>query len=342
MLEHYPEAERFLPGETIIMYWNYDPFHWPRPNAFDQLVRGGHGVIGASGARFGSHNNTMFQFGAAMRGIAAMANLCRHYACDGVLVTDWTKAVATDLTLPCLVYGAVCAWGGSAGLDDFAGRFARLHFGREWDWQRVYSILSPPVPYCEDAGAHQADNVDRFDLSARSFRERVIDYTRQTSPTGGALREGRRNVREEVVASLHEAARRAEVAGQLLLGSVAGAADAPDLTGHGLWAHLDVARRTHAHAARLGLALDEAVRLLKFPAPDDADRRRTVADELEALTAAADTLRRECRSLLERTTFAPVAARIGDLKFPAEASAILRSMSADLRAGVHRSTLLAT
>src|SRR5262249_52440275 len=160
-----------------------------------------------------------------------------------------------------------------------------------------------------------------------SFRERVIDYTRQTSPTGGAPREGPRKVRGEGGARLNAAPPPGRGYRRPAPGAAPRGGCAPAPPGAAPSAPLAPPRPTQTHPTRLGLALDEAVRLLKFPAPDDADRRRTVADELEALTAAADTLRRECRSLLERTTFAPVAARIGDLKFPAEASVILRSVS---------------
>jgi hypothetical protein len=107
-----------------------------------------------------------------------------------------------------------------------------------------------------------------------------------------------------------------------------------------LWAHLDVARRSQSHAARLGLAVDEAVRLLKFPLPDEAERRAAVAGQLDALTAAAAALREECRALLARTTFESVASEIVELRFPRQADGILRAWSEDLRAGVQRSTLL--
>jgi hypothetical protein len=340
MMEHHPEAERFLPDGTVIMYWNYSPFRWPRPQLLQHFTREGRGasVIGASGARFGGLNNTMYDYATAMGGIATMADLCRRNACRGSLVTDWTKAIATDLTLPSLVYGATCAWGDGGSLDDFAHRFAQLHFGRAWDWQRVYALLTPRVPYLEDAGAHQGDNVDRFDLSANTFAQRVVEYTRQTSRSGGVLGEAPRDVRREVIGSLQTAAERAEQAGVILEAALAGGPLSPHAAL--LWAHLDVARRSQSHAAHLGLAVDEAVRLLKFPLPDEAARRAAVADQLDALTAAAAALRDECRALLARTTFEPVAATIVELRFPRQADDILRSWSEDLRAGNQRSALL--
>lgn len=339
MMEHHPEAERFLPDGTVIMYWNYNPFQWPRPQLLHHFARDGRGgsVIGASGARFGSHNNTMYAYPTAMASISTMADLCRRYACEGSLVTDWTKAIATDLTLPSLVYGAICAWGDHRSLDDFAERFSWLHFGREWDWQTVYSLLTPRVPYLEDAGRHQGDNLDRFDLSANPFSQRVIEYTRQTIQSGNVLGEAPKDIRRELIGGMRSAVERAEQARAILQSAHLDGA----LSAHGelLWRHLNLASRTQSHVARLGLAVDESVRLLKFPAPGEAEARAALADQLEELGAEAATLRAEYLTLLKETTFESVANQIVELRFPRAAAALLRTWSVDLRSGAHRTTL---
>jgi hypothetical protein len=339
MMEHHPEAERFLPEGTIVMYWNYAPFEWPRPQLLPHFAREGRSanVIGASGARFGRHNNTMYAYPTAMSSIATMAELCRRYACQGSLVTDWAKAIATDLTLPSLSYGVTCAWGDDGSLDDFVRRFSQLHFGRPWNWQEVYELLTPKVPYLEDAGAHQGDNLDRFDLSASPFAQRVVDYARQTIRSGNILGEAPKDVRRDVIEALRAAGERAQQAGGLLAAARAAGPFLPH--GELLWLHLDLARRTQSHVARLGLAIDEAARLLKFPAPDEGGRRRAMADQFDALSEEAKDLGAEYLALLARTTFEPVAQQIVEMRFPPQAAATLRSWSEDLRASRQRSTL---
>jgi hypothetical protein len=317
MLEHHPAAERYLPPETAIMYWNYTPFRSSRPLAIDRFVASGRAVIGASGARFGRPNHTMFFFAEAMRGVAAVAHLCRTAGAAGAVVTDWTKSVPADLTLPCHVYGAARAWGEAGPQADFARRFARLHTGAEWDWAAVYAAFEAPVPYAEDAYQRVRDRLDRYDLSGLSFAERVVAHTGQDG-------------RPEAVARLTAARASAASARRLLDDVPPGARDSL------LWAHLDLAARTQAHVADLGLAIDAAVRLLKYPLPDDASERERVAGDLEALLRRGPALRRESTALLARTTWGRVAANVAAVRLDPDGERYAAALASDLRAGRRR------
>jgi hypothetical protein len=287
---------------------------------------GGRTVVLASAARSGSHSHTMFSYPKAMRGIAAMAQLSDAYGAEGSLVTDWTKAAAADLTLPCLAYGAACAWGDGADQADFAQRFARLRWGREWDWAAVYALLAVRVPYCDDVLARlpeRIDRLDRLDVTAGTFGAAVVKHTRQAD-------------RKEALAALLDAAQRAAAARELLNGAAAGGIERDDA----LWAHLDLSCRTQAFWADLGVAIDAAVRLLKFPAAGDEGARGETAARLASALDGWDGLRDAWRELMERTTFPVVAERNASYRFAEDARWVLTGMLDDLREGRQRSSAL--
>ena len=76
------------------------------------------------------------------------------------------------------------------------------------------------------------------------------------------------------------------------------------------WAVLSLSTDLRAHKAHLGLALDGAARLLKYPLPDDAEPRRRLAGRLQELVREHDRLRGCAERLLARETLAPNAAAL--------------------------------
>jgi len=305
IVEHAPDAVDYLPRDATLVYWNYNLLNWSRKPAFDLLKATGHETITASGARFGTHNHTMFLYSTAMSGIGSLTRETARRGLDGTIVTDWMKATPHEFSLPSLVYGMSEAWNAAGSLAVFERDFAALHYGLPEDLQdvtaRVYRLLEQPVPFIEDAQTHQLDRLDRYDLSGLSIRERIGRYLSQDKI-------------DETRASLmgaHDRGKNALALADQLYESATLHVRELDL--------LRLSARTQVHKANMGLAFARAVRLLRYPMPDDAPCRDQVADELDLLVAEWKTLRDETRALLLPGTFPQTVDQVLDVKFEPDA-----------------------
>lgn len=282
MIEHHPTALKYLPEKTELVYWKYT---LPRDDrGIDFYQFGQYRLWAASGVRFGGCNHTMYRFQHAMQGIAFLAGEARRTGCGQWIVTDWMKGIPFELSCIGQAYGAEAAWSGARGLDEFSAAYTRVVFGAEEPrWWQVYADLDHTLPYCEDAQYHQYDGLDRYDLSGRTFRERMAAKTETRS-------------RPQVRAQLQSGAAKADGALEII-------AALERRTGQNIRElhTVRISAETNAHKARLGLAIDKAVRLLKFPAPGDAARRRALAAEFARLAAEHKQLRAATATLLSKT-----------------------------------------
>lgn len=305
ILEHAPDAVDYIPKEAVLVYWNYHLLHWSREPAFDQLQATGHEVITASGARFGTHNHTMYLYTQAMSGIGSLTGETRRRGMDGTIVTDWMKATPHEFSEASLVYGLHEAWNPSDSLETFEQDWGDLHYGLPQPLRdlptRIYQLLEEPVPFIEDAQTHQLDRLDRFDLSGLSIRERIIRHLAQDKIA-------------ETTALLKDALARGQKAR-----SVAAQLCASATSNRRTAALLRLSADTQIHKANMGLAFAQAARLLRYPMPDEERLRAQVADQFDALLTEWEALRDETRELLLPGTFAPSVEQVLDFKFEPDA-----------------------
>ncbi len=296
MFEHYPEALEYLPEETEIVYWKYC---LPNNNNgvnfqnFNEYL-----TWAAPGVRFGTSNHTMYKFNSAMQGISFLAGEAKRMNCRHWLVTDWMKGIPYELSLIGLAYAAEEGWSGGRSMDDFSNCYTDIVFGADSrDWWKVYSKLEIILPYCEDAQARLNDRLDRYDLSGLTFRERMAKYTMTESREyiRGIMKCGLKSAEaaEKIINSMKKRFRRNSHEWRILL----------------------LSAETNSHKARLGLAIDEAVRLLKFPSPDGKSRSKKLAGEFEFLITEHDELRKKTGSLLGKGMFKKHVRNLLDVKF---------------------------
>lgn len=302
MIEHFPDAAGFIPAGTEFVYWKYALPRNGTPIDFEPFMRRGT-TWAAVGIRSGISNHTMFRFPEAMQCIAFMAAEARRVACENFIATDWMKAIPFEFAEPGYAYAAEAAWGAcrrqSAFFDDYAVLMCGAEHDLGADLMRVFDLLAfPLIPYCEDAQRHQfAGGLDRYDLSGLSFRERLA---RQMDV----------NEKSKIMDALSGGLQNAEAALDLI----------GNLRPHfgldrRLLDLLELSAQTNAHKARLGLAVEEAARLLKFPCPDEAAPRARLAEKFENLSEEHDHLRTDTRRLLESVMFPDHLEANLDIKF---------------------------
>jgi len=296
MIEHHPEACAHLPAAAELVYWKYAlPANGTRIN-FRQF--GEHRLWAAAGVRFGACNHTMYRFQEAMQGITFLAGEAHRMDCDQWIVTDWMKGIPFELSALGQAYAADVSWHGTRSLSEFAGAYTLLVFGAEDPrWGTVYADLEPLLPYCEDAQAHQYDSLDRYDLSGLTFRERLAAHT------ATAVREV---VREQLQSGLDRADHARGIVNEL---------GARVTRNQHEWDVVALSVATHAHKSRLGLAMDEAVCLLKFPVPNDAARRQALAARFAVLIEEHDTLRAKTATVLVKGMIESHLRALLDIKF---------------------------
>ncbi|MCW4019787.1 MAG: beta-N-acetylhexosaminidase [Candidatus Bathyarchaeota archaeon] len=297
MMEHYPDALKFIPEKAVIDYWNYNPWGSSRRGGLDPFPPS-RPIIVSPGVRFGKGNHTMYLYPQAMRGISTITHEGIRRGTLGMVVTDWMKAVPWELSWVGRLYAAELGWGTIHGQADFERKFTKLHFGvDDTSFLRSYALLSEPFPYCEDAVLHQVDFWDRYDMSGLSGRERILKFTNQSK-------------RVETVAALEHVLNRGREA-LMLLKEVSSKA----VENRREYDLLVLSARTNIHKAEMGLAFDRSVRLLKYPMRGDEKQREEVASVLKRLIEEWKELRKETAELLRLGTFTPVVDRMLDVKF---------------------------
>jgi len=321
IIETAPDAADYLPEGTVLVYWNYDLLEWSRKPAFEALTRSGHEIITAPAARFGTHNHTMYLYSRAMQGIGSLTRESIRRGYDGTVVTDWMKATPHELSVPALAYALSEAWHPSGTQQEFERAFARLyhhlHPERADDLARAYRLLEQPLPFLEDAQTHALDRLDRFDLSGLTVRERLGRYSAQDRA-------------EETKSALQDGVRRGREALSIAEGLCSGGG--PHLR------ELEILRNSasaQVHTARMGLALLEAARVLRYPTPEDDEVRPRLVGELRELAEEWGALREETRRLLTPGTFSQTIEQALDIKFDPEARDLMLRFAVLLERGEH-------
>jgi len=321
IIEHWPDADwaRYLPEGVVLVYWNYDILNWSREPAFDIMESIGRTTITASGARFGTHNHTMFLYSNAMDNIGILTRETERRGLSGTIVTDWTKATPHELSTLSLAYGMAEAWGGRGTSTDFEEDFGRLYFGLDGTAAAkvsgVYRLLEPVLPFCEDGQTHMLDRLDRYDLSGLTMRERIARYASQeaSADTMNQLRAGLQRGRRALV-----------VTEELLARCTANRREM------GL---LRLSAQTQIHKCRMGIAFVECARLLRYPTPGDAVDKERLVVELEELIDEWSVLAEETRRLLLPGTFPEVVEQAVAVKFEPDAETHMQNFLLRLKNG---------
>ncbi|MEI6358680.1 MAG: hypothetical protein WCP53_16505, partial [Verrucomicrobiota bacterium] len=264
--------------DVAIHFWNYDMVDW-RPYVLESFLRPGRTVFGGSAAFFARTSDHMFLYKKAMRNISLMASEARRNRLAGSFITNWSKLTPVETSLVALAYGAHLAWSSDPDQEAFVEAFSRVWFGTAvHGMDRFFQLLSETTgrkkeaqnlfwsaPYNELSEGFMPDWLDRYDWSGKNFSVLLKHYTEQEI-SEAAENQMRRSLADAVAAAgiLSEAA--------------------PRVTGHRtVFDLLRFSADSQHLKCRMGLALGEAVRLLKYPLPDEAPLRRAAAKELRAV-----------------------------------------------------------
>jgi len=316
-VEHHPEAFKYLPAEIELVHWKYSLRCPGIVIDFEQF--GKHTVWAASGVRCGKSNHTMYCFQEVMQGIACLAAEAQRSGCEHWMVTDWMKAVPFELSEIGQAYAAEVGWyGGGRSLNEFTSAYTLVVHGTSMpQWWRICAALEPELPYCEDAQAHRYDLLDRHDYSGLAFRQRMEKNI-------SANTEERVEVQRRLKKGLAEA-----LSARQMMDTI----QTSVIYQKHAWDVLSLSVDTHAHKARLGLALDDAACLLKYPLPDDLDRRRLLVEQFMHLVEEHDALRARTEKLLALESLAPNWKAVVNVKFEPAARSWMLYFADALRSG---------
>ncbi len=295
--EDHPDILDVIDPDVAIHFWNYDMVDW-RPYVLESFLRPGRTVIAGPAAFFARCSDHMFLYKKAMRNNSLMASEVRRAQLAGTIVTNWSKLTPIESGLVALAYGAHLAWSLDADQARFTETFSRIWFGTAIaGTDRYFQLLSETTlrkkemqnqfwsaPYNEIGEGWMPDWLDRFDWSGKDFSMLLKHYTEQEF-ADGADKQMRKSLADALEARkiLDEAA--------------------PRVKGHpDVYALLGMAADSQHLKCRMGLALGEAVRLLKYPLPDEAPARRAAAAELRATLAEWDRVKAVATELLGRTS----------------------------------------
>lgn len=308
MLEHHPEAIARLPKGIKIVYWNYDMPNWLRPYAVDRFLPHGLRVIGAPAVRFGGTGTDLSVFyPPALRGIETLIPRMRQQGTTEIIVTNWTKGSPHENTHYGFAYGADLCWSTAGRREDFQRRYARLAFGsNDPAICGVYEMLSLPLPYAEPVSSHQADKLNRFDLSGFRFPAK---WKRYTSP------ENEPRVVEQLRQGLAAGKAASEVLGRLAPGGKSGERQIELLSLSASFIQVK---------ARLALALHEGRRLEE--ARDREGIEKWLA-EAPSISSAWQRAKEQHRRALEPSGFKPAIGFLNDLLFEPEELAFFTKMT---------------
>ncbi|MFW6269323.1 MAG: DUF4838 domain-containing protein [Bacillota bacterium] len=301
IIEKYKDAIKYLPHDIIFDYWNYHPLTSSRTVFFDNQELKGKQVIASGGARFGSHNHTMYRYTRSMRGLNIMVN--QSLRCDfmGHITTDWMKAVPYEFSLLSLVYGFALSWGFSPEQKEFEKNFSQLHYGiKSQKVADAFRVMQEPIPYCEDAQEHMVDRLDRYDLSGLKIGERIAKYTAQEKS-------------DEVVNILQNTYKECQNVYQ-------GIINEKENISHNRreFKLLILSLKTQMHKCKQGLIFDQAVARIKYPHPEDKQSTEKLIKEIKELISEWHQLRTETKNLLSEFNFSSSLENTLDIKFEPE------------------------
>lgn len=308
MMESHPEAIPQLPKDIKIVYWNYDMPNWLRPYAVDQFLPHGFQVVGAPAVRFGGTGTDLSVFyPPALRGIETLIPRMHQQGTSEMIVTNWTKGSPHEMTHYGFAYGADRCWNTAGTRDEFQKRYARLSFGSDDPAIcGVYETLSIPLPYAEPVSSHQADKLNRFNLSGFRFAAKSKRYTaHQNEPR--ALDQLRQGISASSAAT--------EALNRLEPGCKRGKRQ------------IELFRMSASciqTKARFGLALHEGRKL------EESHDRKGVEQwlsEAPSIVKAWQKAKAEHRQAMEQTGFTPVIEFLNDLLFEPDELAFFKKMA---------------
>ena len=295
--EENTKALDMIDPAIAILFWNYDMVDW-RPYVLETFLQPGRTVFAGSAAFFARTSDHMFLYKKAMRNNSLMASECRRNRLAGLVVTNWAKLTPVETSLITTAYGGHLAWSPDHDEKAFAEVFSRIYFGTSIPGtDRYFQLLSETTvrktkvhnlfwsaPYNELSEGFMPDWLDRYDWSGKDFSVLLKHYTEQDIAERAEWQMAR-SVEDalEAKAILDEAA--------------------PRVTGHrDLFAMLRFCADSQHLKSHMGLALGEAVRLLKYPLPDETEARRAAAKDLRSALSEWAQVKSVAEDLLGRTT----------------------------------------
>lgn len=275
IMEFHTDILDELHKEIAIMYWNYDIPGVPgirRPYAMELFKESKREIIGASAARFGYYcSDYMFPYKRSMRNVALMAFECKRNEIKGTVVTDWMKITPAETGIIAMSYTAQNAWKTWGSQREYCKKFAGMYFGIEIkEMDEIFSLTSETVPlpenmsckdgalpYCRHMEADVDPSFDRFDMSAKNFAVKLLNNVTQ-------------KYRNESVKMLKGGLERAEAALEIIKKY-----KTKILFNKRIFNIIELAALTQRFKCRMGLALNDAIILLKYPQPNQKNERLT-------------------------------------------------------------------
>ena len=319
ILEDHPDIHDQLDKAIEVIYWNYDPVDWNRTYVLESYRGRGRKVHAASAARFSLHGDATFPYKRAMRANAILSAEAVRNGFDGLYITDWTKTAPAEPGHIAIAFGAEGAWSGTGEQTAFARRYSRVVWGTEFPGlDRALDLISELTlkkkeamnphlapPFVDSSVHYLPDWLDRYDWSALNFTQLLAHYAEQE--TVGKAREQLERGRSRAVEALAlfdavapSVRWRSRSFGVVRLGAV-----------------------VQLVKCRLGQGLLDAVALLKFPLPDDGEKRSLVARHLRCVIAEWDEARSLTLDLLGPGVPTASLERAMDFKFDPKARATL-------------------
>lgn len=327
-----------LHKEIAIMYWNYDipgVAGIRRPYAMELFKESKREIIGASAARFGACCDYMFPYKRSMRNIAIMALECKRNETKGTIVTDWMKLTPSETGIIAMSYAAQNAWRIQGSQREYCEKFAGIYFGADIkEMDDIFSLVSETVPLPENMSCREgvlpycrcveadADFLDRFDMSAKNFVVRLIDNAAQ----------GQRN---ESIKMMEKGLERSDAALEII-----SKYKKSILFNKRVFDIIELAALTQRFKCRMGLALDRAIILLKYPRPNEKNERLSLANELDELCGEWKNLKNTTYELLLPGTFEKALINAIEFKFDGDELLYMKNYSNMLRAGKHMQGLV--
>ncbi len=331
IIEHYPAMLNKLDKEIAVVYWNYDITGDKnnRPYVMEKFTSGNRKVLGAGAAKFGKHSDYMFLYKKSMRNMVVMASECTRNAAEGMIVTDWMKITPVEISLIATLYGAQTSWDKPLSQKKFCSDFSRLYFGVRIDsLDYIYRLLSEystvksenmnecyAPPYSEIFEEGMTDFLDRFDRSNRNFTQLLIKYTEQKNVESA----------NEILKNAIENSKKALD----IINEYKGKVDINKRIFEVLW----LAGFTMSLKSRAGLALNRAVRLLKYPCPNENEKRSCLAAELDNIAAEWEKAPKTLYDILEPGTFREILDTAVEYKFDLKVLEYLNGFSSMLKKG---------
>jgi hypothetical protein len=192
VLEH-PESLEALPGDIVMLNWDYQPDGARIPRTREIVQRGLACVVCPGTSSWNTHGGRL---ATGMANIARFAREGLDRGAEGLLNTDWGDnghRNALAVSLHNLAYGAACAWAGDASDEGFTERFCEQTFtaGRSLadavaalgtplrDAATVpYGALIPPVQWGWHAMTRALDRLAEIDVTALKARRDAAESLR--------------------------------------------------------------------------------------------------------------------------------------------------------------------